>query len=66
MLVPGLIAAVAVVVLVIALVLWRGIARRRSRVQSCVTEEQARGNAAPLTTAILSASRRRDRGETVA
>jgi hypothetical protein len=30
--------------------------------QGCVTEEEARDNAAPLTTAIVSASGGRDRG----
>ena len=65
MVVLGLLAAGVVVVLLGALG-W-SVRRRRLRwqMQGCVTEEEARDNAAPLTTAIMSASRKRDRGETV-
>jgi hypothetical protein len=54
-------------VLVIALALlawWRASAGRRARVGNGVSEQEARENAAPLTTAILSASRARERSET--
>jgi hypothetical protein len=58
--------AAGVLVVAVAVLAWLASARRRSQLQNCVTEEQARANAAPLTTAILSASRdvsapRRDR-----
>jgi hypothetical protein len=44
----------------VAALAWRLTSqRRRSRVDDGVTEEQARQNAAPLTTAILSGSRAR-------
>jgi hypothetical protein len=56
MVVLGLLAGVAVVLLA-ALAWWMRIGRRRSPVQACVSEEKARENAAPLTTAILSGSR---------
>jgi hypothetical protein len=56
MVVLGLSAGVAVVVLA-ALAWWMRIGRRRSPVQACVSEEEARENAAPLTTAILRGSR---------
>jgi len=65
MVVLGLVAAGAVVVLLGA-VGWRVRSRRlRWRMQACLTEEEARDNAAPLTTAIVSASRNRERGERV-
>ena len=56
MVVLGLLAGVAVVLLA-AVAWWMRIGRRRSPVQVCVSEEEARENAAPLTTAILSGSR---------
>lgn len=55
MMVLGLLAGVAVVLLA-ALAWWMRI-RRRLPVQACVSEEEARENAAPLTTAIVSGSR---------
>jgi Flp pilus assembly protein TadB len=49
-----------VLVVFVAALAWRLTSqRRRSRVDDGVTEEQARQNAAPLTTAILSGSRAR-------
>jgi hypothetical protein len=65
MVVLGLLAAGAVVVLLG--VVWWSVRKRRLRwqTQGCVTEEEARDNAAPLTTAIVSASRRRDGGQHV-
>jgi hypothetical protein len=48
------------VLLILLAVLAR--AARRSTGHSAVTEEQARQNAAPLTTAILSGSRTRGKG----
>jgi hypothetical protein len=56
----GLLAAGVVVVLLAAMV-WSIIGRRRSQAHECVSEEEARENAAPLTTAILSGSRNRER-----
>jgi len=65
MVVLGLMAAGAVVVLLGA-VGWSVRSRRLSwQMRACVTEEEARDNAAPLTTAIVSASRNRERGERV-
>ena len=61
MVVLGLLAGVAVVLLA-AVAWWMRIGRRRSPVQACVSEEEARENAAPLTTAILSGSRTERRG----
>jgi cytochrome c-type biogenesis protein CcmH/NrfF len=58
----GLLAAGVVVVLLAALVWSMRIGRRRSQAQERVSEEEARENAAPLTTAIVSGSRDRDRG----
>ena len=58
----GLLAAGVFVVLLAALVWSMRIGRRRSQAQECVSEEEARENAAPLTTAIASGSRDRDRG----
>lgn len=57
----GLLAAGVAVLLLAALVWSMRIGRRRSQEQECVTEEEARENAAPLTTAILSGSRNRER-----
>ena len=45
------------VVLLAAVAWWMGIGRRRPPVQARVSEEEARENAAPLTTAIVSGSR---------
>jgi hypothetical protein len=56
MVVLELLAGVAVVLLV-AVVWWMRIGRWRSPVQVCVSEEEARENAAPLTRAILPGSR---------
>ena len=54
---PVLLAA-GVLVIVLAVLAWRRArGRRRRAVQDGVTEQQARENAAPLTTAILSGSR---------
>ena len=53
----GLWAAGVLVILLAALAWWRASARRRSTVHNGITEQQARENAAPLTTAILSGSR---------
>jgi hypothetical protein len=61
MLVLGLLAAGAVVALLALLARWVWVRWRRSEVQACVTEEEAREHAAPLTTAILSGSRDRER-----
>jgi hypothetical protein len=65
MVVLGLLAAGVVAVLLG--VVGRSVRKRRLRwrMQGCVTEEAARDNAAPLTTAIVSASRKRGRGKTV-
>lgn len=56
--------AAGVVVVLLGVIGW-SVRRRRLRwqMQGCVTEEEARGNAAPLTTAIVSASGKRDRGQ---
>jgi hypothetical protein len=65
MVVLGLLAA-GVVVVLLGVVRWSMRKRRlRWQMQGCVTEEEARGNAAPLTTAIVSASRKHDRGQSV-
>ena len=61
MLVLGLLAA-AVLALVVLVARWRRVSRRRLEAQGCVSEEEARRNAAPLTTAILSQSLDRERG----
>jgi CHASE3 domain sensor protein len=50
-------AAGVLVILLAVVAWWRTSARRRSTVDNGVTEQQARENAAPLTTAILSGSR---------
>jgi len=56
MLVLGLFAAAVVVGFLAALVRWTWQGWRRSEAQACVTEEEARKNALPLTTAILPGS----------
>jgi heme A synthase len=53
----GLLAAGVLVILLAVLAWRRARSTRRSAGHDAVTEEQARQNAAPLTTAILSASR---------
>jgi heme A synthase len=54
--------AAGVLVILLAVLAWRRArARRRSTADNGVTEAQARENAAPLTRAILSASRTRQR-----
>jgi len=53
----GLLAAGAIVVSLVAVAWRRTSETRRSTMNNGVTEQQARENAAPLTTAILSASR---------
>jgi hypothetical protein len=60
MLVLGLVAAAAVVALLILLAHRTRVGRRRSEAEVCVTEDEARKNAAPLTTAIVSRSRDHD------
>jgi hypothetical protein len=56
----GLLAAGLLVILVVAALAWRRTSvSRRSIVDNGVSEQQARDNAAPLTRAILSASRTR-------
>jgi heme A synthase len=57
----GLLAAGVLVILLAVLAWRRASARRRSTVHNGVTEQQARENAAPLTTAILSGSRTHER-----
>ena len=59
----GLLAAGVVVISLAVLAWWRASASRRSLVHNGVSEEEARENAAPLTTAILSGSRTRERTE---
>ena len=61
MLVVVLLAACAVVALLAVLARWTWVGWRRSETQACVTEEEAREHAAPLTTAILSGSSNRKR-----
>jgi len=56
-----LLAAAAAIALLAMLARRTSIAWRRSEAQACVTEEEARENSAPLTTAILSGSRDRKR-----
>jgi hypothetical protein len=53
-----LVAAGAVLVLVTVIARWTRVRLRREQVEGCVTEEQARENAAPLTRAILPGSAR--------
>ena len=60
----GLLAAGVLVILLAVLAelaWWRASARHRSTVHNGITEQQARENAAPLTTAILSGSRTHER-----
>jgi len=57
----GLLAAGVLLIVLVALAWRRTRASRRSTGHSAVTEEQARQNAAPLTTAILSESRTHER-----
>ncbi|MGZ6691264.1 MAG: hypothetical protein ACXVHQ_27865 [Solirubrobacteraceae bacterium] len=57
----GLLAAGVLVILLAVLAWRRARASRRSTVDNGVTEQQARENAAPLTTAILSGSRTHQR-----
>ena len=52
-----LLAAGVIVILVVALAWRRTSESRRSTMDNGVTEQQAQENAAPLTTAIVSASR---------
>ena len=59
MIVVELVAACAVLVFVSLIARWIWIRWRRPEEEACVTEEEARENAAPLTTAILSGSRRK-------
>jgi len=60
----GLLAAGVLVILLAAVLAWRrASARRRSTVHNGITEQQARENAAPLTTAILSGSRTHERNQ---
>ena len=56
----GLLAAGVLVVLLASLAASTWIGRRRSDAHRCVTEKEARDNASPLTTAILSGSRNRE------
>ena len=59
----GLLAA-GVLVIWLAVLAWRrASARRRATVHNGITEQQARENAAPLTTAILSGSRTHERNQ---
>ena len=56
--------AAGVLVIVLAVLAWRWArARRRRAVHNGVSEQQARENAAPLTTAILSGSRTHERSQ---
>jgi Flp pilus assembly protein TadB len=57
----GLGAAAALLILLAVLAWRRARARRRSTVHAGVSEQQARENAAPLTTAIVSESRAHER-----
>ncbi|HYB30961.1 MAG TPA: hypothetical protein VEF89_30490 [Solirubrobacteraceae bacterium] len=63
MLVLGLVAAAAVVALSILLARRTWLGRQRFEGQVCVTEDEARKNAAPLTTAIVSRSHDHDVNE---
>jgi len=60
MAVLGLLAAGVLLMLLVVLG-WRRARANRPTERGAVTEEQARQNAAPLTTAILSASRTHER-----
>ena len=57
-----LVAAGTVLVLATLIARWTWVRWRRPQVQVCVTEEEARKNAAPLTRAILSGSGREHKG----
>jgi len=57
----GLLAGGLLVILLAVLAWRRASAGRRKAVHNGVTEQQARENAAPLTTAILSGSRGHER-----
>jgi hypothetical protein len=63
MLVLGLLAAGAVVASLTLVARWMWVAWRRTETQVCVTEDEARENAAPLTTAVLSTSHAHKPGE---
>lgn len=56
--VVALLAAGAVLVLAVLSARWMWVLWRRPEIRACVTEEEARANAAPLTTAMVSRSRR--------
>jgi hypothetical protein len=56
-----LLAAGVVVASLAVLAWWRWVRWRRSDLQACVTEAEARENAAPLTKAIVSGRGDRDR-----
>jgi hypothetical protein len=55
--------AAALLVILLAVLAWRRASAGRSTLHNGVTEAQARENAAPLTTAILSGSRTRERDQ---
>ena len=63
MAVLALLAAGVLVILLAVLAWWLASASHRSTIHHGVTEAQARENAAPLTTAILSGSRTGERNE---
>ena len=60
MVVLELLAAGVVVAFLGVLAWWRWVCWRRSDLRACVTEAEARENAAPLTRAILSGRGHRD------
>jgi hypothetical protein len=53
-----LLVAAVILVLSVALVRHALVTRRRGKLRGSITEEQARENAAPLSTAILASDRR--------
>ena len=57
-----LVAAGMVLVLATLITRWTWVRWRRLQIQVCVTEEEARENAAPLTKAIVSGSGRERKG----
>lgn len=57
----GFVAAGVVVMLVALLARWVWVRWRRQQAPACVSEQEARENAAPLTTVIISGSRDRER-----